>query len=242
MGGFSGLKRILFWLFKQLFPPACPLCSRTLPIDWSDIFCADCLAGFRPVPEAHCPRCALPFAGAATTPHLCGRCTSQPPAYVRIYSVGLYEQSVRRAIHQFKFNQKISLDRPLGTLLEQAIDADLELDLVIPVPLHRKRLQQRSYNQALLLAREFARIRKLNVATDLLIKVRETPPQQGLTAREREKNLQGSFELQAGINGKRVLLVDDVMTTGATVSACSRLLMAGGAAAVSVGVIGRAAR
>ncbi len=135
----------------------------------------------------------------------------------------------------------MGLDRPLGKLLEKAIAADLNIDLVVPVPLQRKRLQQRSYNQALLLAREIARIRNWSVANDLLVKIRETESQQGLSAKERVKNLQGSFALQRHISQQKILLIDDVMTTGATVAACSRILIEGGAAEVYVAVIGRAA-
>jgi len=148
---------------------------------------------------------------------------------------------LRHAIHQFKFNGKVGLDRALGQLLEQAIDSDLNIDLVVPVPLQRKRLQQRSYNQALLLAREVSRIRKWPVTHDLLVKIRETRSQQDLSAKERVKNLRGSFALQKNISGQKILLIDDVMTTGATVGACSRALIEGGAASVYVAVIGRAA-
>ncbi|MEA3545544.1 MAG: ComF family protein [Thermodesulfobacteriota bacterium] len=241
MGGFVIVRQLLWQLFKLFFPPACPLCSRTLPNDSPKIFCADCWSGFRPLSDAHCPLCALPFTGISNSSHLCGRCIKQLPTYEKVYAVGLYETSLRRAIHQFKFNHKVSLDRSLGKLLEQAVDSNLHIDLVVPVPLHRKRLQQRNYNQALLLAREFARIRKVPVANDLLLKVNETNSQQGLSAKERVKNLQGAFTLQGAITGKTILLVDDVMTTGATVETCSQVLIAGGAVKIYVAVIGRAA-
>lgn len=155
--------------------------------------------------------------------------------------MGIYESSLRHAIHQFKFNGKVGLDRPLGRLLEHAISRDLKIDLVVPVPLQQKRLQQRSYNQALLLAREVARIRRWPLHHNLLAKVRETESQQGLTAGERVKNLRGAFQLQEPLSGQNILLIDDVMTTGATVAACSQVLIAGGAAEVVVAVIGRAA-
>jgi ComF family protein len=158
-----------------------------------------------------------------------------------VYAVGFYEGSLRHAIHQFKFNGKIGLDRPLGNLLNQAIPADLAVDLVVPVPLQRKRLQQRSYNQALLLAREVAKSRQWPVNYKLLTKVGETESQQGLTAGERIKNLRGAFQLQGDLSGQKILLIDDVMTTGATVSACSQILIEGGVAEVYVAVIGRAA-
>lgn len=125
--------------------------------------------------------------------------------------------------------------------MEQAIDTDLKIDLLLPVPLQRKRLQQRSYNQALLLARVVAKIRELPLDNDLLVKVRETESQQGLSAKERVKNLQGSFKLEKNVAGQNILLIDDVMTTGATVAACSRTLIEGGAANIYVAVIGRAA-
>ena len=241
MEGFPDIRRLLLQLFKQFFPPACPLCAHTLPNDWTEVFCDDCLTGFRPLPVAHCPLCSLPFSGTSNNSHLCGRCIKQPPAYTKVYAVGLYEHSLRRAIHQFKFNRKVGLDRPLGILLDQAIDNDLSVDLVVPVPLHRKRLQQRNYNQALFLAREFAGIRKLPVAKNLLVKMSETKSQQGLSAKERVKNLQGVFALQGDVSGKTILLVDDVMTTGATVESCSQVLLAAGAEAVYVAVVGRAA-
>ena len=241
MGGFPSIKQLLLLLFKQFFPPACPLCSHTFPSDYSDVFCPSCLAGFNPLPAAHCSLCSLPFAGEFNSSHMCGRCIKQSPAYTQVYAVGLYEQSLRRAIHQFKFNHKVGLDRSLGALLEQGVASNLHIDLVVPVPLHRKRLQQRSYNQALLLAREFARIRKLPVAKDLLLKICETESQQGLSAKERVMNLQGAFKLQGTVSGRAILLVDDVMTTGATVEACSQLLLAGGAEVVYIAVIGRAA-
>jgi len=241
IGGFPGIRQFLWPLFKHFFPPACPLCGDTFPIDYSNVFCADCLAGFKPLPDAHCPLCSLPFSGISNSSHFCGRCVQQPPTYAKVYAVGLYDQSLRRAIHQFKFNRQVGLDRSLGVLLEQRVDSDLKIDLVVPVPLHRKRLQQRSYNQALLLAREFARIRKLPMAKNLLLKGHETVSQQGLSAKERVKNLQGAFNLQGTVPGGTILLIDDVMTTGATVEACSRVLVEGGATKVYIAVIGRAA-
>ncbi|WP_321368871.1 ComF family protein [uncultured Desulfuromusa sp.] len=155
--------------------------------------------------------------------------------------MGFYDQSLRRAIHHFKFSGKISLDRSLGVLLDRAVARDLSLDLVVPVPLHHKRLQQRSYNQALLLAREFSRNRKLPLAADRLIKIKATESQQGLSAKQRAENLHGAFKLQGSVSGATVLLIDDVLTTGATVEACSQVLLAGGAKAVFVAVVGRAA-
>ncbi len=241
MGGFSTINRQLLYLFKIFFPPACPLCGVTFPTSFAGIFCRDCLAGFNPLPKAHCPQCSLPYSGSTNSSHLCGRCITQPPDYTQVYAVGLYESTLRRAIHQFKFNQKVGLDRFLGQLLEQNITTDLPLDVVVPVPLHHKRLRERSYNQALLLAREVARIRSLPVVDDMLHKESETASQHVLSARQRVSNLQDAFVVRGDVVAKTVLLVDDVMTTGATVAACSKVLKKAGAKAVYVAVIGRAA-
>lgn len=240
MGGFPGIKKFLLPLFRQLFPPACPLCGHTFAREETDVFCSACLAGFKPLPDARCPTCALPFAGGSNSSHLCGRCTLHPPAYEKVYAAGLYDKSLRHAIHQFKYNRKVGLDRSLGILLDRAVDHNLKADLIVPVPLSQMRLRQRSYNQALLLAWEFARIRQLSVASNVLLKVRETESQQGLSAKQRGLNLQGAFKLRGAISGSTVLLVDDVLTTGATGEACSQALLAGGAKAVYIAVIGRA--
>lgn len=241
MGGFPGVKKFFLPLLKPLFPPACPLCGYTFAREETGVFCSACLAGFKPLPDAHCPTCALPFAGVSHSSHLCSRCTLNPPSFENVYAVGLYDQSLRHAIHQFKYNRKVGLDRSLGVLLDRAVDRDLAVDLVVPVPLSRMRLQQRSYNQALLLAREFARIRQLPVVSNVLFKVRETESQQGLSARQRGLNLQDAFKLRGTISGATVLLIDDVLTTGATGEVCSQVLLAGGAKAVYIAVIGRAA-
>lgn len=234
------LRRSIDWLLAQLLPPACPLCRVTFPVDWGEIFCPACLSGFRSLPEAHCPCCALPFPASDNSGHLCGRCLVKQPSFKKVHAVGLYDRSLRDAIHQFKFNRRIGLDRPLAMMLERALTPELKVDLIVPVPLHFCRLQQRNFNQALLLARELARKRELPVAVELLVKTVETAAQQELSAREREHNLHQAFRVQGELHGERVLLVDDVMTTGATVEGCCRTLLDAGAATVEVAVIGRA--
>ncbi len=159
-----------------------------------------------------------------------------------MYAYGIYDGALASAIQQFKFDGKVGLDRLLARLIASSISADLQCDLIVPVPLQRKQLQQRCYNQALLLAREIARIRGRAVDHRCLVKVRETEPQHNLDASERDKNLRGAFAMNRSLHGEHVLLIDDVMTTGATVSACSAALIRGGAGKVSVAVIARAAK
>lgn len=239
-GGLPGLRRSISWLVDQLFPAACPLCSGNLGCDRQQPFCAACLSGFKPLPAARCSCCALPFQTLNNSSHLCGRCSISFPSFSKVCCAGLYALNLRKAIHQFKFHQRVGLDRPLALLLDREIAADCRCDLIIPLPLHSRRLRQRSYNQSLLLAKEIGRLRRLPVAAGLLLKVRDTPQQQGLSAREREKNLRSAFYLNGHLAGARVLLVDDVMTTGTTALAAGKVLLQGGAAEVQVAVVGRA--
>ncbi len=227
-------------LIDLLLPPACPLCSRTFPQSWTEPFCATCLGDFPPLPSAHCPRCALPFPAASGSSHLCGQCSRTTPPYAKVYAAGLYQNSLRQAIHQFKFNQRIGLDRPLATLLARSLPGACCAELIIPVPMHRQRLKQRTYNQALLLARELGRIRQRPVRHQLLLRQQPSIPQQGLSARQRERNLRGAFKVTGRLDGASVLLVDDVMTTGATVRESAIALLAAGAAEVKVAVVARA--
>ncbi len=227
-------------LLNLLLPPACPLCARSFPHGWSEPFCCRCLEGFSPLPAAHCPCCALPFIAADSSAHLCAQCCRSAPPYAKVYAAGLYQKTLRRAIQQFKFNQLIGLDRPLASLLDRALAEPLSSQLIVPVPMHKQRLKQRSYNQALLLARELGRIRKLPVSHQLLLRQLPSVPQQGLSARERERNLRGAFNVTAGLDGTRVLLVDDVMTTGTTVRESAQALLAAGAGEVKVAVVARA--
>ena len=162
------------------------------------------------------------------------------PPFSRVHCVGLYDLALRKAIHQFKFNQRVGLDRPLAKLLERVIADDELFDLILPLPLHPRRLRQRSYNQSQLLAKEIGKLRGVPVASRLLLKERDTLPQQGLSACDRELNLRSAFRLSRCLSGERILLVDDVMTTGATASAAGSLLLQNGASEVQVAVVGRA--
>lgn len=242
MGGFPHISRAVAQFIKTIFPPACPFCLTTLSVGQTEPFCPTCSAGIRPLTGASCSYCSLPFVGSENSSHLCGRCLAKTPPFDHVYAYGYYEQILRQMVHQFKFNNKVGLDRHLARLVVSTIDPSLSVDLVVPIPLQRKSLQRRSYNQALLLAREIARIRHWKVENNLLEKITETAPQHDLTARQREQNLRDAFHARYSLSGEHLLLVDDVMTTGATVSSCSEVLLAAGAGRVDVAVIARAAR
>lgn len=236
------VKRIFFNIVAFLLPRACPLCLQTLCDQSSaEPFCSDCMAAIRPLPEnGLCSRCALPFTATEQNSHLCGRCLKDPPHFSHVYAVGYHEQALRRAIHQFKFNHRVHLDLALCRLLELRLPRDCHFDLIVPVPLHRRRLRKRGYNQSLLLARQLGRRRGIEVAAQALLKTRDTRNQQELGAARRRTNLKRAFSLNLDVEDKHILLVDDVMTTGETARACSILLRRGGAASIEVAVIGRA--
>lgn len=232
-------------LFDLLLPPACSLCGAALPASSALLLCPACLAAIEPLASPRCPRCALPYPTEAGTDHLCEACLREEPAFSWVAAAGIYDGTLRQAVHRFKFQGAVGLDRPLGQMLGSVLAGQApgwRPDLVAPVPLHRSRLGERTYNQSLLLARVLARQWRVPVAPRLLLRTRPTPPQQGLSAAERRKNLQGAFALGRPLAGERVLLVDDVLTTGATVRECSRELRAGGAGEVAVAVLARARR
>jgi len=239
----SWLRAELSGLLNLLLPPCCPLCGGTLEAGPASSFCSACLAGFPSPGGSCCPRCALPYPLPSGSNHLCEACLRREPPFLYTRCLGLYDGGLRDAIQRFKFNGAVHLDRPLARLLAteiQDVYDSFRPELLVAVPLHRQRLRARTYNQSLLLARELGRQWRLPAPSRLLRRVRATLPQQGLAAEERRSHLKGAFGLSGRLEGERVLLVDDVFTTGATARECAATLLAGGASQVAVAVLARA--
>lgn len=197
----------------------CPACAPTLV-----------------APERPCARCGRPLEGP-----LCARCSRTPPPLCTSRAPLLYGGEVAVAIRRLKFDGATHLARPLADLMRPALrDLASRTDAVVPVPLHRSRLRSRGYNQAALLA--VAAARPLRVATrhDLLWRVRDTRPQTALGPTERWRNVEGAFAAGAPARGRRLVLVDDVATTGATAAACARALLEAGAVEVHLLTLTRA--
>lgn len=203
-----------------------------------------------------CPICSLPFATAqapGTEPaanrgdHHCGPCLQRRPRFRRARACGVYRASatadpLRRALQRYKYGRDVTLARPLGALLAAVSAVHADTDLIVPVPLHLSRLRWRGFNQAQLLARPVSRLTGILVDPHALDRVRATRAQVELRGRERLANVRGAFRVvdRRRVADRRILLVDDVYTTGATVNECAQVLQRAGARSVDVLVLARA--
>ena len=185
----------------------------------------------------------LTFAGASET-HLCGSCRLRPPVFAYARAGARYGDVVREALHALKFKGRRGLAAPLGDLIVEAVGARLpggRPDLLVPVPLHPRRQRERGFNQASLLARRLGRAWSLPVREDVLVRVVATASQTALESDARRSNVRNAFRLRCAeaVAGRHAVIVDDIMTTGATVSECVLTLQAGGAATVGVLTVAR---
>lgn len=228
-----------------VFPPTCPGCGRAHPLQ----FCQECLDAIHRIGGSICPRCGAPFAPAATPSHLCGPCLQRRHSFRRARACAAYAAAaeeagpLERVLHRYKYVRDLSLAEPLGDLFgEWCPLRPCDYDLVVPVPLHIERLRWRGFNQAQLLAEKLVRRHGGLVDPFVVERVRPTIPQVGLNAADRRHNVVGAFRVckPQRVLRRRVLVVDDVYTSGATTGECSRALRRSGASAVDVLVLARA--
>lgn len=239
------LAAVIRRMLSAVLPVDCANCGITLTDDPIPCFCRECWQAITPLSGPTCPRCGRPFASpvalAYSPRHLCAACRIHPPSFTQAWSLYAYESPLREAIRLFKYHKKVSLAVPLGDLMAEAFPQLPEVDLLIPVPLHASRLREREFNQSLLLADRLNRRLGLPLSYDNLVRVRPTQPQTELSRTARLKNLRRVFVVQRPdeVAGKRILLVDDVLTTGTTVNECAKALRKAGAADVYVGTLAR---
>lgn len=216
----------LFWeALDWVFPPACGGCGHG-----GSRWCEACERAIARIEEPVCIRCGNPTSVMGT----CSQCQVASPAYEALRSFAIYQDPLREAIHRLKYGGDVGLGEVLSKhLVELYNQLKWEIDMVVPVPLSSKRLKERGYNQAGMLGRPLAYATQKSYRPGALQRKRETRSQVGLSARERRQNVEGAFRAQAGeVKGKVVLVVDDVTTTGSTISACAQALREAGASAV----------
>jgi len=242
-------------LFATFFPADCRLCSTPLTKISRLPVCEECLASVRPISGGLCSVCGerilspYAFMDADSAP-LCGVCRRLKPAYVKAAAYGSYEGGLRDLIHLLKYEHVRPAANVLGRMLAEVMtrlapEFGEQAPIIIPIPLHQRKYHERGFNQAELIAQAALKMKPagldLRLATALLKRTRATLSQTGLSSHQRRENIRGAFQVDkaAEISGRQVVLVDDVFTTGTTVSECARVLQRAGATRIWVATVAR---
>ena len=229
MKWFGRLRQIQQILLDLIYPPSCACCGEP-----GAYLCDDCVGTIEYFRTPRCIKCDLPLPKNSST-MLCGRCERQPMPYLHgIRRLGPHKGSLRQAIHAFKYEKHQELAQRLGWLLVEGWRerARFQIDGLLPIPLHPAREQERGFNQSECLAQVMSEHLTTPLCSDILTRTRNTTSQVGLSASERQQNMQGAFVASSQAAGKRWLLVDDVCTTGSTLIACAHALHKQGAQAI----------
>ena len=239
------MKEILSGIADLIFPSCCTTCDVILKEHGPLPFCPNCTAGIHFIRSPLCPRCGIPFTGTGGEDRLCGECLVTQRPYAVAKAVGLYEETLLTAIHLFKYRGRVGIGKVLGSIMADFAGGIWDMNVfsvIMPVPLHRIRLRERGFNQAVILAREIAK--RFSVPIDYLTLRREvfTEPQVGMGREDRSVNVRGAFTVRKPERtaGKRILLVDDVYTTGSTLAECARTLLKAEADSVAVLTLAKA--
>lgn len=223
------------WLKNILFRPYCLLC---LAPTTSVYLCDGCLTDLPWLGKRQCTVCALPLETEGST---CGGCLKHPPLFSQCKALFRYSSPIDRLISQFKYHSDLAVGELLGALLAKHLISPNTVvpDCLLPMPLHHARLNERGFNQAALLAISISRQLSVSVAHHLCQRNRETAHQMGSTRKNRKKNLRGAFTCYEDVSGKSIAIIDDVVTTGATVNELAKTLLNAGARDVQVWCLAR---
>ena len=227
----AGLKQILRPALDFVLPPRCPCCGEILPADGG--FCSECWQRLHFIAPPWCASCALPLPYSTDEALQCASCLAQAPQHDGIRAAVAYDDNSRMVALRLKYGGKIGLARMIAMQLVRHVPEDRQGLIITPVPLHWTRLWRRSFNQSALIAHELARLSGVEMWPALLIRQRMTPSLRGLSVKERNKAVGTAFAINPRhadrIKGARIILVDDVLTTGATSDGCFKVLHKGGA-------------
>lgn len=215
-----------FWkIIDLLYPPICGGCAK-----FGERWCTECDKSILRLTEPICPLCGSPHPGL----RLCDTCSAHPPPYTLLRSYGLYQGSLRHAIIQLKYRNNVGMAEILAEYLLRLYNIlEMQIDVITAVPLSAQRIRRRGYNQAGLIAYVLALAINKPYRSNLLTRTRDTASQVNLKLQERRRNVEGAFQSHSSaVKGKKVLIIDDVITTGATMHACSLALIEGGASSV----------
>ncbi len=236
------LKHFGLTVLEFFLPRLCLFCGAGVGEEAPQAVCPECEAQIEWVASPLCPCCGQVFKSREGEDRLCGECQTEPPPFTRARAAALYdpEGPAGRAIKRLKFAGQMAYLPVMQHWLQQPYCTELvaEADLLLPVPLHIRRLQARGFNHALLLAQGF---KGATMDREAIIRERHTKPQVGLNPKERRTNVKGAFAVPqpATVQGRKILLIDDLYTTGATVKECARVLLRAGAAQVEVLTVAR---
>ena len=238
----TALARTFEFALDVALPPLCPSCRE--PLGDGIGLCAQCWAKLAFIEPPYCARLGIPFVYDPGPGLLSMEAIANPPAYDRARAAVRYDDVAKTLVHGFKYSDRLDLAPLMGRWMARAgRELFAGADGLVPVPLHWKRLWARRFNQSATLAAEIGKIAALPVVNGVLLRTRPTPQQVGLSRSQRADNVQGAFraadEGKAAIRGRRLILIDDVLTSGATVDACTRALLRAGAAHVDVLVFAR---
>ena len=244
---FGGIaKKLALSALDLLFPPLCHICNCHLQPELEmSYLCQGCIDHVRYLTSPLCPCCGkgMNKAAGAADRH-CHECLTKSPAFDRARSLVYYQSPVKELLHRLKFQADSSAAIVLAELIGKGIarQSANEADYIIPVPLYCSRLKMRGLNQSLILAKTIFPTEKEKIATDVLVRVKNTIAQSGLTGAERRRNLSAAFSVRESrlLSGKKILLIDDVFTTGTTVNECAKTLKECGVASVHVWTFARA--
>lgn len=237
--------RVAAFALDKLLPPQCMICNSI--VETRATLCSNCWPTVSFIADPYCQCCGLPFDYDAGADALCAACIAKPPAWDRARSVMQYNDASAHLVMALKHGDRHDAVPMFTAWLKRVGQEFLDsADLIVPVPLHRRRLFTRRFNQAALLSQALGELAGVPSVPDLMTRTRHTPSQAGLGATERQKNVRNAFRIRAGFEasakGAHILLVDDVLTTGATLNACATALKRAGAATVDVVTLARVVR